>query len=50
METTRITKEKKIQETNFCEKSDGHKFLGLTEGNTGTLSGKGHMSKQCSVW
>ena len=41
METSEIIIEEKIQESTFCEKSDAHNFLGLTRGNTGTLSGKG---------
>jgi hypothetical protein len=49
METSGITSEEKIQESTFCEKSDADNFLGLTRGNTGTLSGKGHNSKQCRV-
>ena len=40
---------KKIQESTFCGKSVAHNFLGLTRGNTGTLSGKGRNSKQCTV-
>jgi len=49
METSGITSEEKIQESTLCEKSDAHNFLGPTRGNTGTLSGKGHNSKQCRV-
>jgi hypothetical protein len=40
METSGITSEKEIQEATFCGKGDAHNFLGLTRGNTGTLSGK----------
>jgi len=40
---------KKKFKSTFCGKSDAHNFLGLTRGNTGTLSGKGHNSKQFTV-
>ena len=49
METSGITSEEEIQESTFCVKSDAYIFLGLTRGNTGTLAGKGHNSKQCTV-
>ena len=41
METSGITSEKEIQEPTFCGRSVAHNILGLTRGNTGTLSGKG---------
>ena len=49
METSGITSEEEVQESAFCGKSVAHNFLGLTRGNTGTLSGKGRNSKQCTV-
>jgi len=49
MKTSGITSEKEIQESTFCGKSVAHNFLGLTRGNSGTLSGKGHNSKQCTA-
>jgi hypothetical protein len=33
----------------LCRKTDAHGFLGLTRPSNGTLSGRGHNNKQCSL-
>ena len=40
---------KKIQKPNINRKIDSYSFLGFTRPNTGTLSGEGFNSKQCSL-